>query len=505
MAELNFNIIDRLVDYVSPGAGLRRMQMRFAKSEAQKLIRGYDAASRGRRTKDWKAPSSSASAEINAALQTLRNRAREMERNNTYVESAIGKIANNVVGTGVIPTPILSSRPQEKKIKKLWEAWAGKNKCDWDGHLDFYGIQNLVIRTAALSGECIIRKRIVKDKSLPLPLQLQVLEADFIDTFKHGPLDNGGFIFYGVEFDRDRKVVAYWLYEDHPGDSVQFNFNFKSNRYPVDDIIHIFEKKRPGQFRGVPTGAAAMLRLKDLDEYADAQVIRQKIAACFSAFVIDSSTPLPGIATQDDDGLTDRLEPGTIQHLRPGQNVTFANPPAAEGYESFTKTTLAGIAIGYGMDYNTFTGDYSMVNFSSGRMGWLEFHRKVSEWQWKTFIPMFCNKAWEWFEQFAAIYGFIRPGQDISVRWSVPRREMIDPSKETSATIEAYQNGLIAWADAILEMGNDPEDQIEKMKTDMDNFKAAGLPNYTNKSEVGGKTPAQKPAAADNSNQNTDQ
>lgn len=500
MADVNLNIVDRFVGFLSPKAGLRRMQMRFAQDEAKKLIRSYDAASKGRRTKDWKAPTTSAVAEIQLALQTLRNRAREMERNNTYVESAINKIANNVIGTGIIPTPIVASRPQEKKIKTLFEAWAGKSKCDWDGHLDFYGLQNLVIRTVALSGECIIRKRIVNDKSLPLPLQLQVLEADFIDTFKHGPTDNDGWIYYGVELNKDRKVVAYWLYEEHPGDSLLFNFNFRSNRYPIEDVIHIFEKKRPGQFRGVPTGAAAMLRLKDLDEYADAQVIRQKIAACFSAFVIDSSTPLPGVATQDDDGLTEKLEPGTIQHLRPGQNVTFASPPAAEGYEAFTKTTLAGIAIGYGMDYTTFTGDYSMVNFSSGRMGWLEFHRRVSEWQWKTFIPMFCNKAWEWFEQMAAIYGVIRAGQDISVRWSVPRREMIDPAKETSATIEAYQNGLIAWADAVLEMGNDPEDQVEKMKTDKENFEKAGLPPYTDKREMnakGGATPP--PAAADNS------
>jgi capsid protein len=34
----------------------------------------------------------------------------------------------------------------------------------------------------------------------------------------------------------------------------------------------------------VPFGHAAMLRLKDLEEFEDTQLIRQKIAACFTAF-----------------------------------------------------------------------------------------------------------------------------------------------------------------------------------------------------------------------------
>jgi lambda family phage portal protein len=504
MAQINFNIVDKVVDYFSPGAGLRRLQKRFAKNEAEKLIRSYDAASKGRRTKDWKAPNTSATAEIHIALQTLRNRAREMERNNPYAESAIDKIATNIVGTGIIPTPLISSRPQEKKIKQLWTDWAEKTKCDWDGHLNFYGLQDLIMRTVALSGECIVRKRIVKDPSLPLPLQLQVLEADFIDTFKHGPTDNEGWIFYGVEFNKQRKVVAYWLYEEHPGDSFLFNFNFKSNRYPVEDVIHIFEKKRPGQFRGVPIGASSMLRLKDVDEYSDAQLVRQKIAACFSAFVYDSSTPMPAVQTQDDDGLTDKLEPGTIQHLTPGKQITFSTPPAAEGFGEFTKQQLAGISLGFGMDYVTFTGDLTGVNFSSGRMGWLAFHRKVNNWQWKMFVPMFCDKAWEWFEQMAAIYGAIRAGQDIGVRWSVPRREMIDPSKETEATIEAYQNGLIAWADAVLEMGNDPDDQVDKMKADADRFKKNGLPPYTDKREMSAKATMQSESSGSNPKDNTE-
>jgi lambda family phage portal protein len=232
-----------------------------------------------------------------------------------------------------------------------------------------------------------------------------------------------------------------------------------------------------------------MLRLKDVDEYSDAQVIKQKIAACFAAFVQqDADGGNPALSTEKSDGIpTDHLQPGIITDLKPGQTVAFATPPQVDGYSDFVKSQLSGIALGYGMDYVTFTGDLKGTNFSSGRMGWLEFHRKVSEWQWKTFIPMFCEKSWEWFCQMAAIAGVIRAGQDIDVRWSTPRREMINPTEETQATIDSYQNGLTSWSDAVLELGNDPEEQVEKMKTDMTRFKEAGLPPYTDKTKMIGK------------------
>lgn len=492
------NIVDRVINFFSPKLGNARLRQRMIHQQAQSFARKYEGAAKGRRTESWLAQSTSANAEINQALVTLRNRSRDLVRNNPYAKNAVRKIANNVVGTGIIPTAVLNSRPQEKKIKQLWKDWAESTQCDYDGHFDFYGLEKLVMRTVAESGECIIRKRIVNDKSLPLPLQLQVLEGDFIDTFKHGPLSDGGQILYGVEFNAAGKIVAYWLYEQHPGDNYIFSFNIKSNRFPIEEIIHVFEKERPGQFRGVPSGHGAMLRLKDLDEYEDAQLVRQKIAACFSVFVTDTSVPLPGNNANADE-ISEMVEPGIIQKLRPGQGIAFAAPPQAEGFGEYTKNVLRGIAAGYGMDYTTLTGDLTAVNFSSGRMGWLEFNRNISEWQWQMLVPMFCNKAWNWFTQMSALYGVTRAGVLIKASWSVPKREMINPETETKATIDSYQSGLTSWSDAILEAGYNPEEQIEKMKKDKELFIKAGLPIYTDKNAMNAKQPtdAQQPNATD--------
>lgn len=483
MKELNG--IERFLSGISPMWGARRLAAKNLGNIVKQNIRKYEAAAGGRRTDSWITTSSSAATEIQVALSRLRNRSRDLVRNNPYAKNAIRKIANNVVGTGIIPTPSGNSKLQEKKTKQLWKQWAETTQCDYDGHLNFYGIQKLVMRTVAESGECLVRKRISKDSKLLIPLQLQVLEPDFIDTTKHSLQlsKDGTYIFYGIEFSKEGKITGYWLYETHPGDAI--NFNFKSNLISADEISHIFEKERPGQFRGVPMMHASMLRMRDLDEYEDAQLIRQKIAACFSVFITDSNTGIPSGVNENE--LTEKVEPGIIQRLAPGQSATFASPPAAEGYSEYTKDVLRAIAAGIGMDYVTLTGDLTAVNFSSGRMGWLEFNRNVAEWQWQMLIPMFCEKAWNWFAQFAAIYGAINIDKLTTVTWTPPRREMIDPAKEVSAQLDAIQGGLYTWSDVQLENGFVPEDQIEKMIRDKEAFEKAGLPIYTSKPAMGAK------------------
>lgn len=470
------SIIDRAISFISPKRGLERLQYKSA-LEQQMSMRKYDGAAKGRRTGGWMAANTGANTEIHVALTFLRNRSRELVRNNPYAKRAVSEIANNVVGTGIIPTPkvdAILTKNQAKKLKALFDTWADSTDCDYDGHNNFYGLEHLVMHTVAESGECIVRKRF--DTSRPVPLQLQVLEADFIDTTKwQSETKDGGYIYYGVEFNKQGKVVAYWLYESHPGEQV-FTTNLQSVRVPSEEVIHVFKKERPGQFRGVPFGHSVMLRLKDFDEYEDAQLVRQKIASCFTLFRVKSNVQMvPGSVTSDNDDRLERVEPGIIDDLLPGETITSATPPdAGATYDQYTKGVLRGIAAGYGMDYVTLTADLTGVNYSSGRMGWLMFHRNVEVWQWHMFIPMFGDKSWKWFMQIATILGYTK-SELVPVRWTTPARAMIDPTKEYEATKLAIRSGLKTWQEAIREQGLNPEDVLSQITQDRNNFDEANI------------------------------
>lgn len=478
---MNLTPFEKIINPLFPGLVTKRLQQRAQQEVIQEEFRHYEAITKGRRTKNRKTPSTSANAEIYPSIQALRNTSRALVRNNPYVFDAIvRKLPNNIVGFGIVPTPISTSQPQLKKIKKVWNDWANSRMCDYEEHSNFYGLQKMVMRTVAESGECIIRKRIIKGDKVPLNLQIQVLEPDYIDTLKHSIRleNNGNYVFYGIEYTPEGKVVAYWLYDEHPGENITFKLNVKSQRYPIEDIIHVFEKLRPQQARGVPFGVSSYNRTHDLDDFQDAQLYRQKVAACWSVFIRQTNPVIGTPPSADDDSLS-RVEPGMIYKMNPGEEITFGSPPPAEGYRDYTTTVLGEISHGFGMDMISFTGDYSQVNFSSGRMAWLDFHRNISDWQWNMIIPMFCDRVWEWFTEMAAIYGYVKPGAKVAVNWTVPKREMIDPTKEIKASIESFQKGLMPWSDVVQEAGYNPDEQLEKMKADKEAFEKAGLPIYT--------------------------
>ncbi len=450
------NWIDNVIGYINPKIGLIRARNRAA----LEAVRKYDAAATGRRTSGWHATGTSANAETAESLIKLRDRARELVRNNPYAKNAIDVIVTNTIGTGIVP------RPREKAdiLLQKWHKWASTKICDYDSQHTFYGIQALAMRTIAESGEVLIRKRIVNDTTNPL--RLQVLEPDFIDSQQNFPeLEGGGYTIQGVEFDKNGKRVAYWLWSRHPGDST--TTSLKSSRVEASDILHIYNIERAGQVRGVPFGASAMLRLRDFDDYEDAQLMRQKIAACFSVFIQDASSDAIG-GSSNDDNLPERVEPGIIEKLPAGKTVAFASPPAAEGYGEYTRKVLQAIAIGYGVTYEALTSDLSNVNFSSGRMGWLEFHRRIVHWQNNIIIPRLCDEVWSWFlTSFKITNGAT---DSILVDWTPPRREMIDPEKETKAIILAIRAGLISWQEAVREQGYDPDTILSQIQNDNAKF-----------------------------------
>jgi lambda family phage portal protein len=261
----------------------------------------------------------------------------------------------------------------------------------------------------------------------------------------------------GVEFNSQGKKVAYWIYDHHP-----LFFQTVSRRIDAEDVIHLYEVLRPGQVRGVPFGVSAMLRLRDFDEYEDAQLLRQKIAACYAAFIYDAGEMADIGAGKDDDLLPDALEPGGVHRMPPGTRVEFGNPPGAEGYTDYSRNILLAISAAYGVPYEALTNDFSNVNFSSARMSWLEFNRNVVRWQKQILIPRFCQKVWDWFNQYAVIEGAASTPAGL-IQWTPPRREMIDPAKELAAQTDAVRAGLMTWPEAVRANGYEPDAQIAEI------------------------------------------
>ncbi|MEO0652059.1 MAG: phage portal protein [Planctomycetota bacterium] len=344
----------------------------------------------------------------------------------------------------------------------------------------------------------------------PPPYQIQALEPDYLDTHRDAQLENGGFIIQGVEYGEHGEKLAYWLHKSHPGE-VYHSFASAvtdSVRVPARDVIHLREIYRSGQVRGIPRGTPVLLQLRDFDDYLDAELHRQKIAACFTAFVYDSSgldggfgagmAGSPGVSptstgTEGSSELDDfgKLFPGAIKKLPPGTDIRLTAPPTTNGLPDYARLTLHQIAVGYGANYAEMTGDLSQANYSSGRMGHLTFAAENETVQACTLRPQLLDKLWGWHLEALMVTG--RISNRVPVEWSFPRRPMVDPNKETKALTEQVQAGFVSLADVQRQLGSDPDEVLDELGQDKDRAEALGLNLSVFTSPPGTVTPNSEP------------
>lgn len=466
------NLIEKLLGAVAPGMALARARDRLAldhlRQAAAKTAMRYDAAQRGRAT-SFRPTRADADA---AAAQRLRLAmiAHDMIRNTAFGRRLMDVIAANVVGDGIIPKVSGGSDKARAQMLATIEAHFDTTRIDASGRATLYGLQHQAMSAVVAGGEVLLRRR-RRDMSdgLPLPLQLQIMEADHLDTARDGILPNGNQVRNGIEFDLIERVAAYWVFDVHPGATGWRLAKTESRRVPASEMAHMFRIDRPGQTRGVSWFAPIALKMQDLHDYDDAQLLRQRIAACFAGYVVGGS--------EDDQRETaeslQSIIPGRVQFIKgDGAEIKFPSPPGVESYDEFISWGYRAIAAAMGLTYEAATGDLSGVNFTSYKAGRIEMNRNVSGWQWRMAIPMLCDPIGQWaMEAFALQHPGLMLGRakagPLRLQWVPPAPALIDPNREIPALIAKVRGGLASRPQVIREMGFDAERVTAEITDDL--------------------------------------
>lgn len=90
------------------------------KIDAAKVENRYDAAGTGRRMAGWNTPSSGPNNAIGNP-QRIRDRARDVVRNDWAGTSSVRVWANNIIGTGIIPRFLTKDVSLKEKLTTLWK------------------------------------------------------------------------------------------------------------------------------------------------------------------------------------------------------------------------------------------------------------------------------------------------------------------------------------------------------------------------------------------------
>ncbi len=461
------NILDRLIGMVSPDAGLRRHRSR------ELLKRAYEGASKA---DGWRPKRGGASANTDHAADaaTLRVRSRALEQNVPYIAQGIRAHSANIIGTGIVPHWLGDGAAQHSAAWMAWGPYA-----DADGRLDINGIINLAHQTAQRDGEVLLRIRPRKmSDGLPVPIQFQVLEIDWLDDSRSGVID-GLTVISGIAYDVLGKVVGYYLFDQHPGEVVSRPVRRSGSRLvPASSIIHYFQPGRPGQGRGFPRISPVIARVRDTSLYEDAELHRKNLETRLGVIasgdvdaMASGSDGVPLVTRTTDMG---ELPSGSLMQVPTGSNITVVEPKAAPGYVEYMKLNLHLIAAGAGWTYEMMTGDVREVNFSSARIRMLDYRREAEQEQWLYVIPMLVAPIVRAFADAAELAGKVRRAS-YNVRYATPKWDYVNPRDDVSSDLEEISGGLSSLSEKLRRRGYEPEEVFTEIASDFTRLQELGV------------------------------
>lgn len=486
------SLLDRAIAAISPKLALRRLQQRHALAL---MGGGYQGASYSRPgLAGWGPRASDAESDTNCDLPTLRGRSRDLSRNAPLAGGAISTYVTNVIGTGLCaqPTPDADALNLTPEAAEAWsdntlrefKLWAERpESCDVTKTQTFYGLQSLIFRSALESGDIFILLSSLQKIDHPYRLALQIVEADRIGNPNF--VQDAGNLSAGVVLDSYGAPVAYHICRQHPG-SLLRRSDFKWDRVEAfgaasgrRNVLHIFDRRRPGQTRGVPILAPVIEPLKQLQRYTDAELQAAVISGMFAVFV--KMDPDAFDTLFDDAGKSQYVKgavgwdgtvngatldgPGKAINLLPGESIDAANPGRPNAlFDPFCQAIIRQIGVGLELPFEVLIKHFT-ASYSAARAALLDAWR-VFRGRRDWIATSFCQPIYEaWLEEAVALGRVAAPGffADPAIRrawscatWIGDGPGSIDPAKEVKAAQDRIALGTSTRAaESILHDGVD--------------------------------------------------
>ena len=427
-------------------------------------------------------------AEIRERL-TIQRRAADLAANDWAAKSGIRTIADNAVGTGLVPK---SSIPHKLLGISREEAAAIGEKMEWAfsswsrqaharGLIHFEDLQYLGISSILRLGEMLhLPVMPPPENGRVFRLAIQDMNPARLCTPADKTLDPS--IRDGIEFTGCGRPVAYWLACPPPSlipveQQRLFSDSFVRRSARIGhrpNVFHLFRYEEEEQVRGVSVLANGMKLFRNLNDALDSELFAQVIAASFPVFIglENGAAQLPpevreayGMEEQEPEERTMEIAPGTVVFGNPNEKpYVLENKRPSANFPPFVEIVLRSLAAMLGIPYESLAKDFSKTNYSSMRAA-LNEAWKLYLFYRRWFARLYTQPVWEMVLEEAYLRNFLGLADDIdslrpapgfyegreywcSATWVGPARGSIDPVKEIQATIMALENHLTTYGEA---------------------------------------------------------
>jgi lambda family phage portal protein len=441
-------------------------------SNQRNILSRYDAAELSEETRQHYRQVDSLSARganSHAVRQRLRDRCRYEVANNSWASGVADALADFMVGDG----PKLQCLTKDREFNSLVESEFGQ----WAEAVCLADKCWLLRRERAVDGEGFIF--LENDPGLgAITLDLREYEPEQVATPYFYPLDP--LTVDGIELSQLRKPAFYHLLYEHPGDLFNYRGLYKFERVPAKLVIHWFRATRAGQYRGIPEFTQSLGLFADLRRYRQATIAAAETAASFAAMLYTENPP-----EQTD------LEPQAWEKIPIDRRMLTTVPAGwkmaqlkaeqpSTGHPEFVRTCLTELATGHSTTYEIASGDYSHVNYSSGRLAHQRFNRSINVDRCRMERNCLNIILREWLKEAV----LIRLLPDVTTkadgwahRWLWPATEAIDPLKEARAQQVSMESYMTTFSEECARDGVDRDVRLAEIKRDVEDFAAMGQPS----------------------------
>lgn len=463
---MNTEWLENIIAAVSPAAACRREACRLALEE----LRSYDAAGGDRLNAGWRVVNQSAELTDRPGRDTVRARARDLERNSDIAQAVLHAYRRNVVGRGYALRALTGDEALDTQLEKNWKRWTLAENCDVTGEQGFHEILRMMVDRKKVDGGILILFRYTR--SGLVPFQLQCLEVDELDLSRSAPRHRGNRVVGGIEYDQYRRPAGYWFR--------QYDLEGYQTMEPafVDarDVFFYKSKRRPSQLREMSDLAPTVTRIRDVNEYITAVSVKERLSAVLAIFIkkLNPSGMGPGRGfRQGDSGRTDysalKVHPGMVVELNQGDEAQVIDPKnTATDAAGFLKTQQGLISSGQGLSYEAVSRDMSSSTYSSARQNAIEDEFTYAE--EIELLQAFMSEVYEAFVVSGVLSGlfdipdFWRRKEDyLNHTWVKAPKRWIEPVKEATANKIALQTGQKTFPELCAEYGRDWKEAIDEM------------------------------------------
>lgn len=425
----------------------------------------FDGASQGFRLQQKGLLRGSPDSYAARELQLLWARSHHLCRNNPAAVTAKNRLVAHQIGTGI------KVKWDNKKVQKAWDEFVADPSADGFGSI--HNIQSVWGGALFESGEVFTRMLIKKGKG-KIPLKLQVLEAEQLDPRYSMPN-----IRNGIQFEASGLSPTYYhFWKRHPSHNLMAKLNERV-AVKAESVLHMFNRDRPGQWRGIPKLTPAMLTIYEMDELTDAALVRQKAAQAVGWIIKKTEAgalPLLGgmeevaeelpAETEDDMGGSkiQKILPGGVHYLQKDEDFTFASiDDIGSNFVSLLEHNWRMIASCLDVTYEQLTGDLSGANFASMRAGLIEFRKRITLSQQLVFVNLGMIPLTEYFKELCSVY-INREAGAARATFVFPKQEWVDPLKDAQADVLEIRAGLATLRAKLEERGvEDVEEHIQRV------------------------------------------